>query len=386
MSWAMVTEPGEIRAIALVQQLGAMDSWEWLREQGHRLESGGNHHVPASLRRSVKRWYEHARTIDLPGVHRAIESVGARTLVPGDSGWPVKLDDLADEAPLCLWVRGNPDLGAVSRSAVAIVGARAATAYGVGRAGEMSADLASQGIAVVSGGAFGIDAAAHRGALGVGGPTIAFLAGGIDQFYPRANAAMLAAICERGGAVVSELGPGAQPLRSRFLKRNRLIAALGDATVVVEAGLRSGAMSTARQASSLVRPLGAVPGPVTSRVSAGCHELIRSGMAVLVSRAQHIVELVRPFGDLAASDADIVMAGVQGELREPQESAPTWLTDAMDVVRSALRARRRGVSIDEIVEVTGLATNTSLAVLGELEARGEATWRGRGWELIDSSR
>jgi DNA processing protein len=199
--------------------------------------------------------------------------------------------------PLALWVRGNAELSSLGLSSVAIVGARAATEYGRRIAAVLSYDLATAGLGIVSGGAFGIDAAAHRGALTAGGATILVSAGGIDQPYPRANAGLFDEAAEHG-LVLSESPPGSAPQRHRFLTRNRIIAALSRGVVVVEAAHRSGAANTAAHAAALGRTLMAVPGPVTSPMSAGCHALIRrqSAEATLVTCAADVLELVGPIG------------------------------------------------------------------------------------------
>jgi DNA processing protein len=177
---------------------------------------------------------------------------------------------------------------------LAIVGARAATAYGTHVAAEIAADLASQDWAIISGAAYGIDAAAHGGALAVSGCTIAVLACGPDIAYPREHRRLLAAVAARG-AVISEYPPGRRPDRMRFLTRNRIIAALAlGGTIVVEAAARSGTLTTARHASDLGRPLIAVPGPVTSASSAGCHALIREQRATLITSAGDIITHVSP--------------------------------------------------------------------------------------------
>jgi DNA processing protein len=196
--------------------------------------------------------------------------------------------------PLALWVRGPGDLGELCEQSAALVGARAATGYGLHVAGELGAGLASAGFTVVSGAAIGIDGAAHRGALAVAGPTVAVLACGIDRSYPAAHEVLLGRIAATG-VVVSEYSPGSVPARHRFLVRNRLIAGLAGGTVVVEAGLRSGAQRTAADARALGRPMMAVPGPTTSGRSAGCHRLVREG-AVLVTRVEEVLEEVGRIG------------------------------------------------------------------------------------------
>lgn len=188
---------------------------------------------------------------------------------------------------------GTADLRACCQKAIAIVGARAASAYGMCVATQIAADLASQDWAVISGAAYGIDAAAHAGALAVSGRTIAVLACGPDIAYPQRHRGLLAGIAAHG-AVVSESAPGRHPGRSRFLARNRVIAALSLGTVVVEAALRSGILNTAWHVSDLRRPLMAVPGPVTSATSAGCHGLIREQRAVLVTSGADVLMHVTP--------------------------------------------------------------------------------------------
>lgn len=220
---------------------------------------------------------------------------GLSWVTPGDAWWPDRLDDLAHPAPISgstgaplgLWLSGDPTVRL--KDTIAIVGARDATAYGAQVAADYAADLASRGLIVISGAAFGIDIAAHRGALSMNRPTVAVLAGGADVNYPRAHTAILDRIRE-DGLVISEQLPGDKPLRPRFLSRNRLIAALAHGTVVVEAARRSGSLNTLHWADQLGRPTMAVPGPVTHRGSAGVHQAIRDGKAVLVTSPEDILE------------------------------------------------------------------------------------------------
>ena len=222
-----------------------------------------------------------------------------RLICPGDPEWPRPLDQLGPARPYALWLRGNADLRLACARSVSVVGSRAATSYGGHVAGEISADLAERGWVIVSGGAYGIDAAAHRGALAAAGTTIAVLACGVDYPYPAGHADLFAAIAAEG-LVISEWPPGRHPARMRFLVRNRAIAALASGTVIVEAGERSGALNTARHAANLGKPLMAVPGPVTSAQSAGCHRIIREWGASCVTCAADIIELLSP---LDAPDA-----------------------------------------------------------------------------------
>ncbi|HET9144030.1 DNA-processing protein DprA, partial [Actinophytocola sp.] len=248
---------------------------------------------PVGQETSAHRHHDLVET-DLAAAHRA----GARLVVPEDDEWPTQqLMCLQPGAgpryapPLALWVRGAARLSEVADRAVSIVGARAATGYGEHVGAEFGYGLASQGWTVVSGAAFGIDGAAHRGALAAGGVTVAVLGCGVEVGYPAAHTSLLGRIAETG-LVLSEYSPGAPPARHRFLARNRLIAALSAGTVVVETGVRSGSRNTATAAAALGKELMVVPGPITSAVSAGCHELLRSGTALPVSSVAEILDTV----------------------------------------------------------------------------------------------
>ncbi|GAA0604562.1 DNA-processing protein DprA [Streptomyces crystallinus] len=227
----------------------------------------------------------------------ALAELGGRFICPGDHEWPGQLDDLGDARPVGLWLRGPADLRLWALRSVAVVGARACTPYGAHMGATLGAGLAEKGWVVVSGAAAGVDGAAHRGALAAGGATIAVLASGVDVVYPRAHTELIGRIAEQG-VLVAELPPGDHPTPSRFVLRNRVIAALTRGTVVVEAEYRSGSLVTARNAQRLGRHTIGVPGPATSGLSAGVHELLR-GEAALVTDAAEIVELVGEMGDLA---------------------------------------------------------------------------------------
>jgi DNA processing protein len=278
-------EPGDLRMTALVNDLGAVRVHEHL--SGERDLRGVLTDLAARL-----------ASLDPVRDLEMADRLGIRFVIPGDPEWPAQVDDLAHAepvqerggVPLGLWVRGPLRLDQ-HRDAVAIVGSRSATTYGEGVASRLASDLAQHGVTIVSGAAFGIDKAAHRGALGGGGATIAVLACGVDRVYPLAHKALLDHLADHG-AVVSELPPGSAPTRSRFLARNRLIAALTRGTIVVEAAVRSGALNTANWADRLSRPLMAVPGPVTSAQSAGVHQLVRAGSAQLVTSGADAREIL----------------------------------------------------------------------------------------------
>ena len=351
-----VVDAGDPAVGDLVERLGATEAWAAVRDGAQGEETA-----------------RRAAALDLDACRAAEEAAGVRFVVPGDEEWPSGLDDLAGlppvqrrgGVPLGLWLRGPGHLAALAERSVAIVGSRAATAYGNGVAADLGADLADAGVTVVSGGAFGIDAAAHRGALAVGGPSVGVVANGVDVAYPPGNARIFETLTARH-LVVSELPPGSHPTRVRFLARNRLIAAMSRGTVVVEAALRSGARNTAGWAAALSRPLMAVPGPVHSAASVGPHLMVRSGQAVLVTRAAEVLELV----------------SAAGEHLLPHEQGPLRRADALDVVQlrvfealSAHRWRTPG----EVASAADVRIPTCLAALSELESLGLATGDARGW-------
>ena len=329
---------------------------------------------PASrkaLERALARW--RARLPGLPGdadIAAACRD-GIRLVCPGDPQWPERLDELGAVRPYALWLRGRVDLPSACRRSVSMVGSRAATGYGAHVAGEIAADLGEQGWTIVSGGAYGIDAAAHRGAQVVGAITIAVLACGVDYPYPAGHAGLFADIAA-AGLVISEWPPGRHPARLRFLVRNRVIAALTCGTVVVEAGGRSGALNTARHAAELGRPLMAVPGPVTSRQSAGCHRIIRDWGATCVTCAADIIEMVSPLGIAGAPEAP-APAGLRGAPRDELDLDSARVLDALPA---------RGAAGPSTIAVeAGVDLDTVLRCLGLLAGCGFVERCDRGWQL-----
>jgi len=285
-AWSAMVEPGDLPAGALVHALGARAALEWVAAAGRGAPDWSalpGLPGPSRMRLigAVHRWVARSAEVDVDVMLADLDRAGGALVAPGDDAWPCGLDDLGDAAPFALWCRGSLPVG---RASVAIVGSRASTGYGERVAFDLAAGLVARGVAVVSGGAYGIDAAAHRGAIAGDGPTLVVLAGGVDRGYPAGNVRLFEEAIGTGGGVVSEMPPGALPTKSRFLQRNRLIAAMTGATVVVEAAWRSGALSTAHHAVDLMRPVGAVPGPVTSVASAGCHRLLREGAASVRSQ------------------------------------------------------------------------------------------------------
>jgi DNA processing protein len=349
MAWSRITEPADKVAFALISERGAEGALAAVVE--------GTAPEAARLRPRLE-------ALDIDHDHRVRQKVRARVVVPGDDEWPTGLDDL-EVPPHCLWVRGPEHLAEACERSAAVVGARSATAYGESTAGDIGAGLCERNFSVVSGAAFGIDGAAHRGALAVDGTTIAVLAGGVERPYPPSHRGLIDRIGETG-AVVSEVPPGCAPTRWRFLKRNRLIAAMTRGTVVVEAGLRSGSRSTAAEATRLSRVVAAVPGPVTSMVSAGCHELIRSREAELVTDAAEVAELLGEVGrDLAP-------------LKRGPERPGDGLGESESVVWSALPVRA-AVGVEALALRTALAEREVIACLGRLQLQGLARRDGDGW-------
>lgn len=370
-AWSALAEPGDPMAGALVRLLGAAASLAWVTggpapDWSALPGIGGRDRM--RLAGAVRRWADRAVALG-PGAMRAdLTAVGGTLVGPGDDRWPAGLDDLGDAAPFVLWCRGAVPVGAT----VAVVGSRASTGYGERVAFDLTEGLAHRGIAVVSGGAYGIDAAAHRGAILGGGPTLVVLAGGVDRCYPAGNARLFEEALASGGAVVSEVPPGALPTKSRFLQRNRLIAAIAGATVVVEAAWRSGALSTAHHAADLLRPVGAVPGPVTSAASAGCHRLLREGAAVCVTDADEVAELL-PVAARTTGDAPA------GALVGPGDAE--WLDPLARRVHDAL-GTRKGAAEDVVALRAGAAVTEVRGALGLLELAGLAVRREDGWRAV----
>jgi len=217
-----------------------------------------------------------------------IDKYQARLITPIDDDWPEQVNDLA-APPIALIIKGN--ISALLQQSLAIVGTRNPTSYGARIAGDFAAGFADREWAIVSGGAYGIDSYAHKGALIAEGVTVAVIASGIDINYPAGNTRLFAEICE-SGAMVTEFMPGQRALPHRFLTRNRLIASLSKATLVVEAAFRSGSLRTARDAAEIFRPVMAIPGPINSPTSEGCHRLIGERAAEIVTSVADAVEFV----------------------------------------------------------------------------------------------
>lgn len=285
LTWA--GEPGDPRLGAMVRAHGPVKALELIR--AGRLPSD------PKARRILGRWRAAAERVPGRADLAAAFHSGLRLICPGDSEWPAGLAALGEATPLALWARGSGDLAEACFQSVAITGTRACTAFGSQAAQTLAAAVSGRGWAVVSGGAFGIDAAAHRGALGTGRVTVAVLAGGLDDAYPRGHRWLMEAVAERG-VLVSGHPPGRRATRARFLAHNRVIAALASGTVIAEAYPHTSALEAARHARDLGRPVMAVPGSIAGDWSSGCHALIRSGHAVLVTSGEEAIETITSAG------------------------------------------------------------------------------------------
>lgn len=353
--WSVLAEPGDGAAGAMIGRFGALEALRVATSES------GDEWAEARAR-----WMPRYRPSVVDAAIASARRSGAQLVVPTDPRWLRGLDDLGAHAPSVLWLRGRLDPRAGVR-VVAIVGARAATPYGEAVAADLAADLAGAGVVVVSGAAYGIDGAAHRAALSADGQTIAFLAGGVDRPYPRGHDGLLTRIAATG-AVLSETPCGAAPTKWRFLHRNRLIAAIADAVVVVEAGWRSGSLNTAAHAATLGRALGAVPGPVTSAASAGSHRILRELDSVCVTSAADVLEM------LGAPDEGI------GE--NAPDSRDAARTDDATRMLDALSSRV-GRDATDVARRAGFSETEAQVLLGFAELEGRAVrdsdgrWRAK---------
>ncbi|KQV76940.1 hypothetical protein ASC61_19120 [Aeromicrobium sp. Root344] len=363
---SLVVEPGDPRLCNLLRTHEAAEVLAAILGR-HRL---ADTRIPEA-------WIERGRELERTAetVAARAKAAGLRWVTPGDHEWPDALSDLdhveplqgATGAPVGLWLRGVGDLGEMAEKSVAIVGARECTTYGAECASDLAADCADAGWTVISGAAFGIDACAHRGAFLMNAPTAGVLACGADLDYPKSHAALIARIAEVG-VVISEQAPGEKPIKNRFLSRNRLIAALTQGTVVVEARERSGSLNTLNWADQLGRATMALPGPVTSQQSAGVHAAIRAGKAVVVTTGREIVA---------------ELSGL-GATTEEQPSLP--LTE-FDRLPPAARSTLDGLewstprTVSEIAAAVRLSTREVRAALDLLERRDLAVRAGAEWML-----
>jgi DNA processing protein len=348
-------------ASVLVGQLGTDVSFAADEERVHR-----------ELGAALDRWRPRLDGLDPTGVCAAAGAVGAWAVVPEDDGWPRGLDDLGPHRPMVLWCRSDRRTtddgdGGDGGPALAVVGCRANTVAGAEATAEIASAAADAGLVIVSGGAYGVDAVAHRVAIAAGTPTTAVLAGGVDQLYPAGHHDLLRNVSRRG-QLLAESPPGTRPTRWRFLARNRLIAALSGATVVVEAAARSGALNTAHHAAQLGRPVFAVPGAFASAASVGCHRLIAEGAAQIV---------VTPQDPVAAVSQPVH----GGRANSGAPAARTALDTASDphVQRAVDALDRRPRPVGEVARRSGLAVDDTVDALALAQLVGAAVLDADGW-------
>lgn len=355
-----VSEPGDLRLAETVAREGVLTTVDSLTQK-----------------RSETAWGRRFAALDLDQILAAATQSNTRFLAPGDPQWPDRLGDLEHAEPVGgfggpavgLWVRGPGDLAEWCERSVAIVGSRASSVYGETVAADLAYDLVGKGYTVVSGGAFGIDARAHHGALAGNGRSICFLAGGVDDPYPRANGALFERMA-REHLLVAEVPPTTTPIRTRFLTRNRLIAAAALGTVIVEGGTRSGARNTITWANNLARAAMAVPGSVHSGSSVMPNRVIRDRVAELVSGAADVLEVVSPMGQQ------------QLPLVRGREKSPDWLDEVQLTVFEAVPGRG-AITGGEVALKTGLDLPSVLVALSQVGERGliNPTDDG-GWRLV----
>ena len=306
-AWTRITEPTDTTAQALIGMFGADVAYDVVlgkqalaeHQLGNLAFKLGAPIPDAKVGRKIfatalMKWEPRLEHIESEVVRdlSILERINGNLLTPAN--WCSQLNDL-EYPPFALWLRGDQNRWPLFENMVAVVGSRDCTTYGQSVTHDFAGQLAYKGYTIVSGGAYGVDAEAHRSALGSGRdaithmPTIAVVASGVDRFYPSGNEQLLRDIAE-DGVILSEVPPGVAPTRYRFLQRNRIIAALASATVVTEARWRSGALHTVELAHQLDRVTAAVPGSVYSINSAGCHRVIREGKAELVMDVRELTE------------------------------------------------------------------------------------------------
>lgn len=359
----LVAEPGDWAFLAVAREIGARGLLRALHEDPRKHEML----QAASLRLA---------DVDVDRTMEEADRLGLRFVIPGDDEWPDQLDDLYGHDPISerggppvgLWVKGPLRLDTLDGS-VAIVGSRSSTSYGETAASDIAGQLGLEQVPVISGAAYGIDYAAHRGAVSVNGPTAAVLACGADRVYPAAHRRMIEYL-GREHAVISEAPPGHAPQRIRFLARNRIIAALARGTVVVEAAYRSGAISTVNWAARMNRVVMGVPGPITMATSAGVNQLIRNHVATLVTSGADVLELVGRSGQHLTEEP----RGPDNP-RDLLTFRERHVLDAVPVAKSA--------GIESIALVAGLDVVAVRRALERLAQKGFVEHDHSGWHLTD---
>lgn len=363
-TWSLICEPGDMIAgllrdqlgpvEALIQVISGRDSESILNELEVDLFQTPN--LIKTLAECLETWRRRVRQSDVFRSLALLRNIGGTLVTPKSKNWPEQLNDLHNGTPAALWVLGDSErLEALSES-VAVVGSRIVSDYGKTVTKDIVSSLVKDGKPIVSGGALGIDAIAHQRTLELNGLTVAVMAGGIDRLYPAKNLELFKDI-SKSGLIISEVAPGVSPTKWRFLQRNRLIAALSQATVVIEAGFRSGTINTAGHSNELGRPVGAVPGPINLVSSAGCHQLIKDGRAQLISIPSDLKELC---GESDYFEKDFTSLG-------------HWELRALDSLSDQI------LSLSEISRISGLTIFEAKTGLNRLAKLGLATPTSNGW-------
>lgn len=367
--WTRLVEPGDGIAGWMISALGPITalamvierrSAEAIRERCMSQDSSDAAPAVSALDEALARWQQRLHSRNSLTDFATAQRKGIRLLVPEGEHWPQTLNDLGIHTPLALWARG--DHAALVGTPLAVVGSRAATGYGEHVTAELVAATTRRGVTIVSGGAYGIDGVAHRTALAVEGRTVVVMAGGVDRLYPAGHEALFDRVAATG-LLCAEQAPGTAPTKWRFLQRNRIIAALSSATLVCEAGHRSGSLNTAGHAAQLGRPLGAVPGPVTSAASAGCHRLLREYDAACIRHVDDVLELL---GHDSRESGGQTLPGESHSQRR--------VLDALSFRRAQtaqLLSQASGVSLREVREA-----------LAEYELLGMAKENEAGWKRL----
>jgi DNA processing protein len=363
-TWSLICEPGDTVAgllrktlgteEALVRVVGGATPEEFLELIPTEVTQFQN--FGRTLEDALQVWRRRATQADVFRSIQILKSLGGRLVTPKSSLWPIQLEDLGYGAPAALWVLGDLTTFQKLTNSVSVVGSRIMSDYGKAVTRDIVKSLVDDGKAIVSGGAIGIDAVAHERALELHGVTVAVMAGGIDRLYPSQNQELFGNIRNRG-LLVSEVAPGVSPTKWRFLQRNRLIAALSQAIVVIEAGFRSGSINTVGHANELGRPVGAVPGPINSVRSAGCHQLIKDGRAHLISIPADLREL----------------CGVADYTQQDFTSLGHWELRALDSLGDSIK------TVEQVSKIAGLTTFEAETGLARLAKLGLVTPTSNGW-------
>lgn len=377
-TFSVLTEPGDRFAGALIAASSAADLLEFEvndfppAEFRNRLRSTGRLQdieenfgdFFTSYAEARERWRPRLKLSEVVNALQIAAKVQAKLITPANEHWPHQLGDLQLATPHCLWIRSKNGLSGLLQPSIAIVGSRISTNYGEWVTSEIVADCSARDLAIVSGGAYGIDAMAHRSAIACGLNNIAVMAGGIDRLYPSGNSSLLEQVID-SGFLVAEQAPGASPTKWRFLQRNRLIAALGSATIVVEAGFRSGALNTVNHAKHLDRPIGVVPGAITSQSSIGCNRLIAEGLVSSIC---------------APTDAADLALGKQGWFQPELCGLGALETRALDAITS------KPSDAGKIAANAGLTNKELMIALGQLSMLGFVEQTDKGWVKLPLER